>query len=78
MKKILTALLFSIFLLPLTGNAQDWPSTKGLANPEVIGHLEKIGATAEPSESPAAFASFIRQEHARWGKVIRDGNIKAE
>jgi tripartite-type tricarboxylate transporter receptor subunit TctC len=30
------------------------------------------------ASSPAAFATFIRAEHAKWGQVIRDSNIKAE
>jgi tripartite-type tricarboxylate transporter receptor subunit TctC len=30
------------------------------------------------ASTPAAFAAFIRAEHARWGHVIRDSNIRAE
>jgi tripartite-type tricarboxylate transporter receptor subunit TctC len=30
------------------------------------------------ASTPAAFAAFIRTEHAKWGQVIRDSNIKAE
>jgi tripartite-type tricarboxylate transporter receptor subunit TctC len=30
------------------------------------------------ASTPAAFADFIRAEHAKWGLVIRDSNIKAE
>ncbi len=30
------------------------------------------------ASTPAAFAAFIRAEHAKWGQVIRDLNIKAE
>jgi tripartite-type tricarboxylate transporter receptor subunit TctC len=30
------------------------------------------------ASTPAAFAAFIRAEHAKWGQVIRDSNIKAE
>ena len=30
------------------------------------------------ASTPAAFAAFIRAEHAKWGRVIRDSNIKAE
>jgi tripartite-type tricarboxylate transporter receptor subunit TctC len=29
-------------------------------------------------EPPAVFAAFIRAEHAKWGKVIREAGIKAE
>jgi tripartite-type tricarboxylate transporter receptor subunit TctC len=27
-------------------------------------------------DSPAAFAAFIRAEHSRWGKIIRDAAIR--
>ena len=30
------------------------------------------------ASTPAAFAAFIRTEHAKWGQVIADLNIKAE
>jgi len=30
------------------------------------------------ASTPAAFAAFIRAEHAKWGQVIRESNIKAE
>lgn len=28
--------------------------------------------------SPAQFAEFVKQEHSKWGKVVRDANIKLE
>ena len=28
--------------------------------------------------SPDAFADFIRAETAKWGKVVRDANLKIE
>ena len=30
------------------------------------------------ASTPAEFAAFIRTEHAKWGRVIGDSNIKAE
>ncbi len=30
------------------------------------------------ASTPAAFAAFIHAEHAKWGQVIHDSNIKAE
>jgi tripartite-type tricarboxylate transporter receptor subunit TctC len=30
------------------------------------------------ASTPLAFAAFIRAEHAKWGQVIRESNIKAE
>jgi tripartite-type tricarboxylate transporter receptor subunit TctC len=36
-------------------------------------------AGADPgADPPEAFAAFIREEHAKWGKVIRDAGIKVE
>jgi tripartite-type tricarboxylate transporter receptor subunit TctC len=29
-------------------------------------------------ETPEQFASFIRAEHAKWGKVVREAGIKAD
>ena len=33
---------------------------------------EPVGST------PAQFAEFVKSEHAKWGKVVRDANIKVE
>jgi tripartite-type tricarboxylate transporter receptor subunit TctC len=33
---------------------------------------EPVGST------PAQFSDFIRTEHAKWGKVVRDANIKLD
>ena len=30
------------------------------------------------TNSPADFARFIREDHARWGKVIKEAGIKGE
>lgn len=35
------------------------------------------GATVV-GNTPAEFAAFIRAEHARWGKVVRDAGIRAD
>jgi tripartite-type tricarboxylate transporter receptor subunit TctC len=37
----------------------------------------KLGAEAV-GNAPAAFAAFVREESARWGKIIRDRGIKPE
>jgi tripartite-type tricarboxylate transporter receptor subunit TctC len=34
--------------------------------------FEPVGGT------PQAFAAYVRAEIAKWGKVVKDGNIKAE
>ena len=30
------------------------------------------------TNSPADFARFIKEDHARWGKVIKEAGIKGE
>jgi tripartite-type tricarboxylate transporter receptor subunit TctC len=50
---------------------------KVLAMPEVRAKLENIGL--EPvGTGPAEFAGIVRNDHAKWGKVIGDANIKLE
>src|SRR5262249_53450200 len=46
-----------------TQHAKDWFAAEG----------------GEPKgETPEEFAAFIRAEHARWGKIIREAGIRAE
>lgn len=51
---------------------------KGMNQPEVLERFASIGATVQPSVTPTDFGNFIRKEHERWGKVIRDANIRTE
>jgi tripartite-type tricarboxylate transporter receptor subunit TctC len=30
------------------------------------------------TNSPAEFARFVREDHARWGKIIKEAGIKGE
>lgn len=52
---------------------------RGLADvlriPEVQARLISVGAEAAHS-SPEVFGEFLKKETARWGKVLRDANIK--
>ncbi len=48
-----------------------------LDNPDVRAKLAGLGA--EPiANSPAEFAAMIKSETAKWGKIVKDANIKAE
>jgi tripartite-type tricarboxylate transporter receptor subunit TctC len=47
------------------------------ATPQVRAPLEAQGAVIS-SLSPAGFTAYLREEIARWGKVIRAGNIKPD
>ncbi|MEK6592257.1 MAG: tripartite tricarboxylate transporter substrate binding protein [Pseudomonadota bacterium] len=38
-----------------------------------------LSQSTEPvGNSPAEFAAFIKSEHAKWGKVIRDANVRID
>jgi len=50
---------------------------KALHSPDVREKLVAMGSDPVGS-MPEQFHSFIKQEHARWGKVIRENNIRAE
>ena len=51
--------------------------TRALNAPEVRASLAAQGIEAITS-TPDALAATIREDHARWGKVIADANIKAD
>ena len=46
-----------------------------LNDPEVRTRLHNSGTTPAPS-TPEAFEKYLREEIARWGKVIREKGIK--
>jgi len=48
-----------------------------LTDADVRRRLTQAGVTASPS-TPEAFALYINQEIARWGKLIREKGIKGE
>ncbi|HWI37849.1 MAG TPA: tripartite tricarboxylate transporter substrate binding protein [Burkholderiales bacterium] len=50
---------------------------KLLRFPEVRDRLAALGADAVGS-APADFAAFVREEHARWSKIIREKGIQSQ
>lgn len=48
---------------------------RALQNAEVQKRLVAVGAEAAPS-TPAEFGVFLRNETARWGKILREANIR--
>ena len=52
-------------------------SVKALQAPEVREKLTAQGANVVGND-PEEFATFIRAESARWGKVVRDAGIRAD
>ena len=51
--------------------------SKILATPEMQERLEKAGAETRPG-TPAEFCAFIRDEKARWAKVVKVSGAKFE
>jgi tripartite-type tricarboxylate transporter receptor subunit TctC len=51
--------------------------TRVLNAPELKARLAPQGIELS-TNSPAEFARFIREDNARWGKIIRDAGIKGE
>ena len=47
-----------------------------LADPEVKDRLAGLGAVVSPS-TPQELATLVRTEHERYGKLVREANIKA-
>jgi tripartite-type tricarboxylate transporter receptor subunit TctC len=52
--------------------------TKVMAQKNVRDSLATGGVFASTSASREEFAAFLTAETARWGKVVRDGNISAD
>jgi tripartite-type tricarboxylate transporter receptor subunit TctC len=50
---------------------------KALSTPEARDWFAQQGAEIV-GDTPEEFAAFVRTDHARWGKIIREAGIKAE
>lgn len=48
-----------------------------VAQPAIRDQLLKMGFEIVPN-TPDQYATFLKQEHARWGKVVRELGLKAE
>ena len=65
------------------GTPQDtitrWPSevVRTVAIPEIRERLETLGF-APVANTPQEFGERLRTEIARWGKVVREANIRAD
>jgi tripartite-type tricarboxylate transporter receptor subunit TctC len=53
-------------------------TVKALADPELQQQFASTGGVPEPSESPAAFAAFVKREHAKWGEIVKLSAAKAD
>ncbi len=52
-------------------------AAKIATDPEMKAKLAQLGLDAT-SDAPDAFGAIIKADTAKWAKVIRDANIKAE
>lgn len=52
-------------------------SVKAMSEPEMRSRFAKLGGEIH-TRNPEETAEFLRSEHARWSKVIREANIKIE
>jgi tripartite-type tricarboxylate transporter receptor subunit TctC len=51
---------------------------KVLAAPDVVAKLEGMGIDAAKPNTPADFAKFMRDDVARWKKVVKDAGVETE
>lgn len=51
---------------------------KTLADPELQKQFQAMGGSVATSESPEAFAAFVKREHAKWGEIVRLSAAKAD
>lgn len=49
-----------------------------MKSPEVKSKLAQVELDASTSATPADFAKFVRAEHDKWGRVIRDAGIQVQ
>lgn len=71
--------LFAPAGTPAAAAAKLHEATQAVLNtPEVKEAVAKLGLETFPTASPAAFSEQVRTDVAKWGKIIRDANIKPE
>ena len=51
---------------------------KAMADPEIRGKLDPQGVQFGGPQTPAAFADFIRAENAKYAKMVKELNVRAE
>ena len=51
--------------------------TAALQDPQIVPSMRNLGVEPAPG-TPEAFDAYIRSETLKWGKVIRQANIKLD
>jgi len=51
---------------------------KALADPQLQQQFEAAGSPVATSESPEAYAAFVKSENAKWAKIVKLANAKSE
>lgn len=51
---------------------------RALRQPDVVERLQSLGFEPPAAHTAADFAAFVRKESAKWQKVVKDADIKAE
>jgi tripartite-type tricarboxylate transporter receptor subunit TctC len=53
-------------------------AVRALADPELQKQFQATGGSVAPSQSPEAFAAFVRSEHVKWGEIVKLSAAKAD
>ena len=53
-------------------------ASKALADPQLQQQFEAAGSPVAASESPEAYAAFVKSENAKWAKIVKLANAKSE
>jgi tripartite-type tricarboxylate transporter receptor subunit TctC len=72
------AIVAPAHMQPSQLNALHGAIVKTVANPSVREKLLASGVDPKTDASPAAFAAFVRDEFARWGRVVSQTGAKME
>jgi tripartite-type tricarboxylate transporter receptor subunit TctC len=52
------------------------PLAEFIREPAVVARLRDVGAVAAKPNTPEEFAAWIRKDHDKWGRVVRETGIK--
>jgi tripartite-type tricarboxylate transporter receptor subunit TctC len=52
------------------------PLSEFIRQPAVVARLRDVGAVAAKPNTPEAFAAWMRRDHDKWGRVVRETGIK--